>query len=59
MIELKTPTGQSIRVADERVEHWEARGYTRADQSVPEAPAQKAPTKKAATKRAAKKSTKK
>lgn len=59
MIALKTPTGQTIRVADERVEHWEARGYSRVDQAPAKAPAKKAPAKKAATKRTAKKSTSK
>lgn len=58
MIELKTPTGQTIRVADERVDHWEARGYTRANQPAAKAPAEKSTAKKAPAKRATKKSKK-
>lgn len=60
MIAMTTRSGQTIRVAENRVEHWEARGYVRADQPTAEekAPAKKA-AKKAPTKRAAKKSSSK
>ncbi len=48
MIALRTRSGQTIRVSEERVAHWEARGYVRVDQ-----PAKaKAPAKKTAAKKA-------
>lgn len=59
MVALRTPTGQRIRVSEDRVAHWEARGYPRVDQKpAAEAPVE-APVEKAATKKsAAKKSNK-
>ena len=57
---MTTRSGQTIRVAENRVEHWEARGYVRADQPASEekAPAKK-PAKKAPAKKPAKKSSSK
>lgn len=52
MIALTTRTGQTIRVAEDKVEFWEARGYLRADQPATPKPA-KAPAKKAAPRKRA------
>ena len=58
MIPLTTPTGQTIRVGEDRVDFWEARGYLRADRATEaksepvKKPARKAaPRKRAATKK--------
>lgn len=53
MIELTTHSGQTIRVAEDRVAGWEARGYKRVEQPAPvEKPEpKKAPAKKAAAKK--------
>lgn len=53
MIPLTTRTGQTIRVAENRVEFWEARGYLRATQDAAPAPEKKPARKSAPRKRAA------
>ena len=60
MIALRTRSGQTIRVAEDRVEAWEARGYTRVDQpAAVESEPKKAPAKKSAAKKSTTKSSKK
>lgn len=54
MIALRTRSGQTIRVSEGRVAHWEARGYARVDQPAKaEAPVKKAAAKKAPVKKSA------